>query len=62
LRALLPELLRYDALRGRRVRIDATSGVARGIDASGALLVETAASTLTSVVSGTVELLPDTSA
>jgi BirA family biotin operon repressor/biotin-[acetyl-CoA-carboxylase] ligase len=59
--ALLPELLRHDALSGRRVRIDATAGIARGIDASGALLVETAASTLASVVSGTVELLPDTS-
>ena len=62
LRALLPELLLYDALGGRRVRVDATSGIARGIDASGALLVETAPSTLTSVVSGTVELLSDTSA
>lgn len=59
--ALLPELLRHDALAGRRVRIETTQGTARGIDVSGALLVETAGA-LVSVVSGTVELLPDTSA
>jgi BirA family transcriptional regulator, biotin operon repressor / biotin---[acetyl-CoA-carboxylase] ligase len=38
--AMLDELRQHDALAGRRVSVDGLSGTARGIDASGALLVD----------------------
>ncbi|HMJ15980.1 MAG TPA: biotin--[acetyl-CoA-carboxylase] ligase [Polyangiaceae bacterium] len=57
LSALLPELLAHDALRGRRVRTESASGIARGIEVSGGLLVEDPSGSLVSVVSGGVELL-----
>jgi BirA family biotin operon repressor/biotin-[acetyl-CoA-carboxylase] ligase len=55
--ALLPELRAADALDGRRVRVEQTSGIARGIDESGALLIETAGGQITRVISGSVERL-----
>lgn len=56
---LLPELRSHDALYGRRVRIDGTTGIARGIDHSGALLVETGNGEVRSTAAGTVERLPE---
>lgn len=53
---LLEELRGHDALLGRRIRVDPLSGIARGIDATGALLLEDA-SGIRPIVSGTVELL-----
>jgi biotin-(acetyl-CoA carboxylase) ligase len=47
----------HDALLGRRLRIDAVEGTGAGIDESGRLLLRTAGGTLTSVLSGHVELL-----
>jgi BirA family biotin operon repressor/biotin-[acetyl-CoA-carboxylase] ligase len=57
LSALLDELRAHDVLLGRRVRVEATTGIARGIDAAGALLVEDASGGVRPIVSGTVELL-----
>jgi BirA family transcriptional regulator, biotin operon repressor / biotin---[acetyl-CoA-carboxylase] ligase len=57
LSAVLDELRGHDALLGRRVRVEATTGIARGIDADGALLVEDGSGSVRPIVSGTVELL-----
>jgi len=54
--ALLDELRAHDALLGRRIRVEQAVGVARGIDASGALLIEDERGDVRPVVSGTVEL------
>lgn len=51
---LLPELSRYDALSGRRVTVEGTRGTARGIDESGALIIESADRQLVLVIAGTV--------
>jgi len=40
LRAMLPELLRHDVLRDRKVRVEDQTGTARGIDGDGALIIE----------------------
>ena len=55
--ALLDELRAHDALLGHRVRVEATTGIARGIDASGALLIEDERGQVRPIVSGTVEVL-----
>jgi BirA family transcriptional regulator, biotin operon repressor / biotin---[acetyl-CoA-carboxylase] ligase len=54
---LLDELRAHDALLGRRVRVEAATGVARGIDATGALLIENERGQVRPIVSGTVEVL-----
>lgn len=53
---LMSELARYDALRDARVNVESVSGVARGIDRAGALLIEDANGTLHSIIAGTVTL------
>ncbi len=53
---LIEELRAHDALIGRRVRVDESTGIARGIDAGGALLLEDETG-IRPIVSGTVELL-----
>ncbi len=55
LEPMLEDLARHDALEGKRVRIDAISGIVRGIDRDGALLVEDDAGTRHRVLAGTVE-------
>lgn len=51
-------LQRLDALRGRRVRVDPPGeGIARGIDASGALLLELADGEVRRVLAGSVRIL-----
>lgn len=52
--ALCDELGRHDALRNAPVSVGGVSGVARGIDAHGALLVQDANGTLHPIVAGTV--------
>lgn len=52
---MLDEFERYDALHGRRVAVDGRTGVADGIDASGALRLRADDGTLTCVTSGTVQ-------
>lgn len=54
--ALQPELLAFDALRGRRVRVETTSGVGAGIDQEGRLLLRVGTSELCAISSGSVEL------
>jgi BirA family biotin operon repressor/biotin-[acetyl-CoA-carboxylase] ligase len=54
LATMLDELRRHDALLGSRVRVDAVEGVARGIDAQGALLVEQANGATCAVMAGEV--------
>lgn len=53
---LTEELSRWDALLGCTVRVDGKSGIARGIDASGQLLLE-AEDEVCAIRSGTVERL-----
>ncbi len=53
---ILDELNAADALRGERVRVDGQSGVGRGFDAQGRLLLEDDAGTVHAILSGTVEL------
>ena len=53
----LDELNAFDELRGRRVRVDALSGIGRGLDDQGRLLLEDDSGTTHSILSGTVELL-----
>lgn len=56
LASMLDELRRHDALSGSRIRVDGLTGVARGIDDQGALLVERASDgQLQPVLSGTIE-------
>jgi BirA family biotin operon repressor/biotin-[acetyl-CoA-carboxylase] ligase len=54
---ILGELNAADALRGRRVRVDALSGIGRGLDEQGRLLLEDESGKIHAVLSGTVELL-----
>jgi len=54
---ILSELNAADALRGKRVRVDAQSGIGRGLDAQGRLLLEDDSRQLHAILSGTVELL-----
>jgi BirA family biotin operon repressor/biotin-[acetyl-CoA-carboxylase] ligase len=54
---ILGELNAADALRGKRVRVDDQSGVGRGLDDQGRLLLEDDAGAVHAVLSGTVELL-----
>ncbi|HET7543850.1 MAG TPA: biotin--[acetyl-CoA-carboxylase] ligase [Polyangiaceae bacterium] len=54
---ILDELNAADALRGKRVRVDAQEGVGRGLDDQGRLLLEDDAGALHAIVAGTVELL-----
>src|SRR5690606_23673083 len=56
--ALLDELRAHDVLLGRRVRVEAVTGVAAGIDEEGRLCVRVEGGTVTPVRTGTVELLP----
>jgi BirA family biotin operon repressor/biotin-[acetyl-CoA-carboxylase] ligase len=53
--ALLEELVPHDFLLGRRVAIDGRTGVARGFNADGQLLLEDDAGNLHALLSGTVE-------
>ncbi len=53
LEPLLDAIRDHDVLYGTRVRVDGEEGTARGIDASGALLLEVAGS-VRAVVAGTV--------
>lgn len=55
LEPMLEELRRHDALLGTRVHIEGVSGVARGIDRDGALLVEDDSGARHRILSGTVE-------
>ncbi|MEI9953302.1 MAG: biotin--[acetyl-CoA-carboxylase] ligase [Pseudomonadota bacterium] len=54
---ILDELNAADALRGKRVRVDAQEGVGRGLDEQGRLLLEDHAGALHALIAGTVELL-----
>jgi len=54
---ILDELNAADALRGKRVRVDAQEGVGRGLDAQGRLLMEDDAGVVHAIIAGTVELL-----
>ena len=55
---ILDELNAADALRGRRIRVDAQEGVGRGLDAQGRLLLEDDGGAVHAIIAGTVELLP----
>lgn len=54
---ILAELNAADALRGQRVRVDGRSGVGRGLDAQGRLLLEDDGGQTHAILSGTVELV-----
>jgi BirA family biotin operon repressor/biotin-[acetyl-CoA-carboxylase] ligase len=54
---ILDELNAADALRGKCVRVDALSGVGRGLDEQGRLLLEDDAGVVHAIIAGTVELL-----
>ncbi|HEX3850214.1 MAG TPA: biotin--[acetyl-CoA-carboxylase] ligase [Polyangiaceae bacterium] len=54
---ILGELNTVDALRGKRVRVDAQVGIGRGLDEHGRLLLEDDAGRIHAILSGTVELL-----
>lgn len=54
---ILAELNAADALRGKRVRVEGATGVGRGLDDQGRLLIEDEQQTVHAVLSGTVELL-----
>ena len=54
---ILDELNAADALRGKRVRVDAREGLGRGLDEQGRLLLEDDAGVVHAIVAGTVELL-----
>jgi len=56
-RGIVSELNARDALRDTRVRIESVTGIARGIDSNGHLLVEDEHGTVHSILSGTVERL-----
>jgi BirA family transcriptional regulator, biotin operon repressor / biotin---[acetyl-CoA-carboxylase] ligase len=55
---ILDELNAADALRGKRVRVDAQVGVGRGLDEQGRLLLEDDAGAVRAISAGTVELIP----
>jgi len=54
---ILDELNAADALRGKRVRVDAQVAVGRGLDGQGRLLLEDDAGLVHAIIAGTVELL-----
>jgi len=54
---ILDELNASDALLGKPVRVDAVTGVGRGLDAQGRLLVEDDAGVVHAIIAGTVELI-----
>jgi BirA family biotin operon repressor/biotin-[acetyl-CoA-carboxylase] ligase len=54
---LLPDLRRFDALDGRRVRAGAIDGVAAGLSDAGALIVRDEKGVAHDITSGTIELL-----
>jgi len=54
---ILDELNAADALRDRRVRVDADEGMGRGLDEQGRLLLEDDAGVVRAIIAGTVELL-----
>ena len=54
---ILSELNSADALRGRRVRVDAKSGVGVGLDEQGRLLLQDDSGVVQPILSGTVELI-----
>jgi BirA family transcriptional regulator, biotin operon repressor / biotin---[acetyl-CoA-carboxylase] ligase len=54
---ILPDLNAADALRGKRVRVDGTTGVGRGLDEQGRLLIEDDEQRQHAILSGTVEFL-----
>jgi len=54
---ILEELNASDALFGKPVRVDAVTGVGRGLDAQGRLLLEDEAGTVHAIIAGTVELI-----
>jgi biotin-(acetyl-CoA carboxylase) ligase len=54
---ILDELNAADALRGRRVRVDAQEGVGHGLDDQGRLLLKDDAGVVHAISAGTVELL-----
>ncbi|HEY3252742.1 MAG TPA: biotin--[acetyl-CoA-carboxylase] ligase [Polyangiaceae bacterium] len=54
---ILDELNAADALKGKRIRVDAQLGVGRGLDAQGRLLLEDDAGVVHAIIAGTVELL-----
>ena len=54
---ILDELNAADALRDRRIRVDALSGVGCGLDAQGCLLIRDDSGHTHAISSGTVELL-----
>jgi BirA family biotin operon repressor/biotin-[acetyl-CoA-carboxylase] ligase len=56
IQSLHAELERYDALAGRRIDVEGTRGIARGIGAEGALHLETTTG-MTTLVSGTVRFV-----
>jgi len=56
--AVLPELERHDALRGRAIEVGDVRGEGAGIGDDGALLVRDGAGVVHSVTSGTVRLFP----
>lgn len=57
--AITPALSTYDALRGRRLRVETHEGTGAGIDASGRLLVRLASGQVEAVAAGHIELLDD---
>jgi BirA family biotin operon repressor/biotin-[acetyl-CoA-carboxylase] ligase len=54
---ILTDLNAADALRGKRIRVDGTTGVGRGLDEQGRLLLEDDERRRHAILSGTVELL-----
>ena len=54
---ILAELNAADALRGKRVRVDGTTGTGRGLDDQGRLLIEDDLQKTHAILAGTVELL-----
>jgi BirA family biotin operon repressor/biotin-[acetyl-CoA-carboxylase] ligase len=55
--SILGELNAADALRGKRIRVEGVTGVGRGLDDQGRLLIEDDTQKIHAVLSGTVELL-----
>ena len=53
---ILDELNAADALRGQLIRVDTVSGIARGLDAQGRLLIEDDAGRTHAILAGTVEI------
>jgi len=54
---ILDELNAADALRDKRVRVDALEGVGRGLDEQGRLLLKDDSDVVHAIIAGTVELL-----